>query len=181
MLGLVDGKILRYSVLVGRVGILPARFHLLHRDGVGPVAVYLISRHVNERRFGAGTPGGLQQVQSPQRIDLEVEERNGGGAIVRRLGGGVNNEVRPKFLDQGQHPVPVADIERGMAVAGHLAPQSFEDPTGIAFGTEEDSAMIAVDAGHAEALTGEEDGDLRADQATGSRHQDGWAVHECRL
>ena len=136
---------------------------------------------MKERRFGAETPGGLQQVQSAQCIDLEVEERNGGGAIVRRLGGGVNDQVRPKFLDQGQHRVPVADIERGMAVVGHLAPQAFEDPTGIAFRTEEDGAMIAVDAGYAKALTGEEEGDLRTNQATRSRNQNGWAGHKCRL
>ena len=136
---------------------------------------------MNERRFGAETPRGLQQVQSPQRIDLEVEERNGGGAVVRRLGGGVQDEVRPEFFHQRQHSVAVAYIERGMPVAGHFAPQAFQNPTGIAFRTEEDCAMVTVDACDAEALTGEEEGNLRSDQATRSRDQDGWAVHECRL
>src|ERR1035437_2280021 len=181
MFGLIDGETLRYSVLIGRAGIIPARVQFLHGDGVGPVAVHLVGGHVNERRFGAGATGGFEEVQSAQRIDLEVEEWNGGGAIVRGLGGGVNDEVRPKLFHQGQHSLPVADIERGMPVVRHLTAQAFQDPTGIAFGTEKDSAMIAVDAGYAEALTGEEEGDFRADQATGSRNQDGWGGHESRL
>jgi hypothetical protein len=41
--------------------------------------------------------------------------------------------------------------------------------------------MIAVDASYLEALTGEEEGDFRADQATGSRNQDGWCGYERRL
>ena len=93
----------------------------------------------------------------------------------------MKDEVRPKFFHQGQHSVPVADIERGMPVAGNLPAQVFEDPPGIAFRTEKDRAMVTVDACDAEALTGEEEGNLRSDQATGSRDQDGWAGHECRL
>jgi hypothetical protein len=82
----------------------------------------------------------------------------------------MNNQVGPQFLKQREDAFAVADIERPMAVSGDLAAQTFEHPTGIAFGAEEDPAMVAVDSSDLESLAGEEDGHLGANQATRAGH-----------
>jgi len=65
---------------------------------------------VDERRFGAGAPGGFEKMQRSQRIHFEIEKGNSGGAIVRRLRGGMNDQVRTHFVHEREHSVPIADV-----------------------------------------------------------------------
>ncbi len=50
VLALIDGEILGNAVRVSRVGVIPAGFQFLQRNGIGPVAVDLVGGHVDERR-----------------------------------------------------------------------------------------------------------------------------------
>ena len=51
----------------------PSGFPIPGCNGVEPIAVHLVGRHMNERRFGAELPG-CQQVEGSERIDFEIEE-----------------------------------------------------------------------------------------------------------
>src|SRR5580658_7930221 len=85
-----------------------------------------------------------------------------------RLRGGVDDQVRTHFVEQSEHALAVADIERRVLIAGNLLPQAIEDPTGVALGTEENRAMIVVDSVNLESLTGEESGNFRANEPAGT-------------
>ena len=82
----------------------PSAFPVPSERCVGPVAVNLIGGHVDERRFRAGPAGGFQQIQGADGVSSKSIERNGRGAVVRRLRGGVNDQVGPQFVDQRQEP-----------------------------------------------------------------------------
>ena len=104
---------------IRRVGVVPARLQLRERECVfGPVAVDLVRRHVDERRLGAGLARGLEQVQRADGVHVEVVERDGRGAIVRRLGRGVDDRRRAAAPHQRQDACAVADVELVMAEAG---------------------------------------------------------------
>ncbi len=70
----------------------------------------------------------FEQMQRPEGIHLEIEERDGGGAIVRRLRGGVDDQIGAHFVEQGEHAFPVADIQRRMPVIRDLAAQIAPTP-----------------------------------------------------
>ena len=93
MLGLIDGEILGNAVLESRIGIIPSGLQFPEGNGIGPVAVDLVGRHVDKRRFRARPPGGLQHVERAHAVDFEIEKRNGRGPVVRRLRRGVHNEL----------------------------------------------------------------------------------------
>lgn len=94
VLGLVDGEILRDAVRIGRIVVVPAGFQLLQGDGVGSVAIDLVGGKMGEGALRASLAGSLQQVQGSHRVHVEVIERDVRRAVVRRLGGGVNDGVR---------------------------------------------------------------------------------------
>ena len=47
---------------------------------------------------GQNLPRRFEQMQRAQRIDFEIEERDGRRAVVRGLGGGVDDQRRAQFL-----------------------------------------------------------------------------------
>ena len=73
-------------------------------NSVGPVAIDFVGGHVNERRFRAVLPRRFEQMQRAQRVHFEIEEGNSGGAIMRRLRGGVDDQIGPQFVHQGRTP-----------------------------------------------------------------------------
>ena len=83
---------------------------------------------MNERRFRAVPACGFEQVQRSQSVDLEIQEGNGGGAVMRGLGSGVNDETWANFADQREYGVAVSYIERLVTITGYLVPQAFENP-----------------------------------------------------
>src|SRR5580698_10573544 len=168
MRALIDGEVLWNAVLERRIVILKARSQLAHRNAIGPVAIDFVGRHVDEWRFGTGPAGGFQKVQRPQRIDFEIQKWNRGGAVMGRLRGGVDDQVRTYFAQQGEHAVAVADIERRVVIAGNVLTQAIQNPTGVALGTEENRAMIVVDSVNLESLTSEESGNFRANEPAGT-------------
>ncbi len=132
--------------------VLKARGKFAQRDAVGPVPVDFVGRHVDERRLGTGSPGGFEKMQRSKRIHFEIEKGNGGGAVMRRLRGGVDDQVRAHFIEQRQHALAVPNVERGVPIAGDLPAQVLEHPTGIALRPEENRAMVVVDAVNLESL-----------------------------
>src|SRR5882724_1232512 len=107
---------------------------------------------MDERRFGTGSPGRFEHVQSAEGVHFKIQEGYGGGAVMRGLGSRMNDQLWTEFLDERQHSLPVTNIEVRMLVVRNLATQPSEHPPGISFGAKKDRAMITVDTGHMEAL-----------------------------
>ena len=83
---------------VFRPRVFPARLELDQRELVRRVAIDLVRAHEDERRLGAAAPGRLEQVQRADRVDVEVVERPILGQVVGRLGGAVDDQIRPQVL-----------------------------------------------------------------------------------
>jgi hypothetical protein len=171
MLALIDGEIFRDTVFIGRVGIVPARFQFGQSQRIGTVAIHFVGRHMNEGRFGTGAARRFEEVKRSKRIHFEIEKGNGGGPVVRRLGGGVNDEGRLQFGDQVQNGVAVPNVQRFVAVTRNFGLELAEHPTGVALGSEEDCPVIAVDSRDGESEPREPARHFRADQSAGTCHQ----------
>ena len=124
---------------------------------------------MHERALGAGAAGGLEQVQRADGVRVEVVERDGRRPVVRGLRGRVDDRRRPQRLDQGQDAGPVADVELVVHEAGHVALEAGLVPARVARGSEEDGALVVVDAVHLVALGREVGAHLAPDQARTSR------------
>ena len=172
VLGLVDRERLGDAVLVGRVGVIPARGEFLQRDAVGGVAVNLVRAHVHERRLRRGLAGGLEHIQRADRVGVEVIERDRGGAVVARLGGGVDDDGRLDLLDEGEDAGAIADIELVVDEALQFLGEAVLVPTRVTLRTEKHGALVVVHAMDGVALSGEIDADLRADEARGTGDED---------
>ena len=79
---LVDREGLGDAVLVGGIVVIPTRVEFAERDGIWPIAVNFVRGHVDERRLGAGLPGGFEKVQRADGVGVEVIKRNRSGAVV---------------------------------------------------------------------------------------------------
>ena len=120
MLALIDRKLFCNAVSVLRIIVLQASLEFFQSNGVRPVSIDLVGGHVDERGLGAGAPCSLEQMQGAERIYLKVQKRNGGRTIVRRLGRGVDNQVRAQFVDESQQLIPLTDVESRVPIAGDL-------------------------------------------------------------
>ncbi len=118
---------------------------------------------MNERRLGTSTARCLEQVKRSQGIHLEIEKRDRRGAIMRRLGCRVNDQVRLQFVHEIQDSFAIADIERQVMVVRNLGLPLPEHPACVALGSEEDGSMVAVNSRDAESQPGEPASHLRAD------------------
>jgi hypothetical protein len=84
----------------------------------------------------------LQHMQRAQRIHFEIEKRDGRGAVVRRLGGGVHDEIGPQLVQERKQSVAIANIERCMTIPGDFAAQPLQHPAGVAFRAEKDARWL---------------------------------------
>ncbi len=141
------------------------------------VAVHLVGRHEEERRLGAVSARRFQEDQRGAGIHVEVGEWRAGSPIVRGLRRGVDDESDRLAVagKEGLDRAFVADIERGVGVAGHLALQAGAAPGGRGVRPKEEGAQVVIDAHHLETEAGEVAGRLRANQArrardNGNRH-----------
>ncbi len=75
MLALIDGKILTDARGERRVVVVPAGRQFFQGNRVRFVAIDLVGAHVDEHGVGRISAGGLQQVEGPDGIDIEVIER----------------------------------------------------------------------------------------------------------
>ncbi len=168
MLGLIDGESLRNALGVGRVGVVPAGGEFDQLDAVRGVAIDLVRAHVHEGGLGAGLPGGLKEVQRADGIGVEVVERDRRGAVVRGLGGGVDDDGRLDGLDEGEDAGAIADVEFVVLEALELGGEPALVPAGVALRAEEDRALVVVHAMNRVAERGEINADFRADEARGT-------------
>jgi hypothetical protein len=75
---------------------------------------------VHERGFRAGLAGGLEEVQRADGVGVEIIERDRGGAVMRGLGGGVDDDRGRDRLDEGEDARAVADVEFVVDEAGEF-------------------------------------------------------------
>jgi hypothetical protein len=68
----------------------------------------------------------------------------------------VDDQIGTQLIDESQKLVSLADIQGAMLIARDFTPQPVQYPTGIALGSEEDRAMIAVDSVDLETATPKE-------------------------
>src|SRR5690349_9898089 len=104
-------------------------------------------------------------MESAERVHFEIEERNRSGAVVRRLGGGVDDDVRPQLLHKFENAFAISNVQRVVPVVRNLIAEARQRPARVALGPEEHSAMVAIDTGNLEALEREEAAHLTSDQA----------------
>ena len=100
MLRAVDAEVLADAREILRPGVFPAGFQFVEFQLVGGVAVDLVGRHVDERRFRHVAPHAFQQVERAHGVHVEIVERPRGRQVVARLGRGVDDRIRPQFVDQ---------------------------------------------------------------------------------
>ncbi len=165
MLAGVDGEGLRDSLPVGGIVIVPTGLQLFEFNEVGPVAVHLVGRHVSEGALRAGPPGGFQEIESADGVDVEIVERAGGGQIVTGLGGGVDDGGGLQLGNERENLFTIPDVELVMLEAFALLFQSLLVPPRVAAGSEEVGSLVVVDPVHLRALFGEVADDLGTDQA----------------
>ncbi len=174
VLGLVDGKVLGDAVGIGGIGVVPAGFQLGQSNGVRPIAIDLVGGHVDEGRFGTGLAGGFQQVQGADGVGIKIIEGDGGGAVVGRLGGGVDDGIGLQCLQHGEHAGTVADVE---LMVNEGSPEGFGEPAlvppGIALRAEEDGALVVVDPVDGPAELCKVHADFGADEAGGAGDEEG--------
>ena len=165
MLGLVDGEILGNAIGEGGIRIVPTGFEFGQRDDIRSVAIDLVGGHVDKRCIRAGLARRFEHVQRADGVGVEVVERNGGRAVVARLGGGMDDGIGADLLDQLQNAGPVTDVDFVMDEAGQVGLQALLVPTGITLRTEEHGALVVVNAMDLPAEAGEVQADFRAYQS----------------
>jgi hypothetical protein len=109
---------------------------------------------VDERGLGAGLPGSFEEVQSADCIRIEVIERNRGGSIVTRLGGGVYNGVGLDSTNEFEDAGSVTDIDLMMPehAFGQIGHEPLLIPPGVALGAEKDRSLVVINAVNLETL-----------------------------
>jgi len=101
---------------------------------------------MDERRFRAKLAGAFDEIECPDRIDVEIIEGNAGSQIVRRLGGGVDDDGRLKGLDQTKDTGSISNVQFMVTEAREVANEPLLVPAGVALRAEKRFALIVVDA-----------------------------------
>lgn len=162
---LVDREGFGDAVLVGGIVVIPARVEFAERDGIGPITVNFVRGHVDEWRLGAGLPCGFEEVQRADGVGVEIIKRNRSRAVVRGLGGSVDDNVGFDFGNEVENALPVANIEFVVGEAGDQISEAFLVPTRVALGPKKCRALVVVHPVDGTALPGKKDGYFGTDEA----------------
>ena len=174
VLGLVDGKILGDAIGVGRIGIVPSGFQFSQGDGIGPVAIDFIGGHVDKGSFRTGLAGRFEKIQGPDGVGIKIVEGDGRGAVVGRLGGGVDDGVRFERLEELKDAGPVPDVEFVVLECSAQGPgQSPLIPAGVPLGPEKYGTLVVIHTMDVPAQLGKMDANFRTDQAGGTGDEEG--------
>lgn len=171
VLGLIYRKVFCDAVFVRGIVIVPACFEFFQFNGVGPVTIDFVGRHVNEWRFRAGLTSGFEQVESANGVGVEVIEWYRSGAVVARLSCRVDDRIGLDLLNDCQDPVSVANVDLVMRILLDEAFKSLLVQARVALRSEEDGALIVVDAVDVPTEFGEVEADLGAYEARGTGDQ----------
>lgn len=111
VLTLVDGEVFGDAVSVGWICVVPASLKLRQGDGIGPVAVDLVRRHVDEGGLRASLAGCLEHVEGADGVRIKVVEGDSGRAVVAGLGGGVDDGIGLDLGNQVDDSLTVSDVQ----------------------------------------------------------------------
>ena len=106
--------------------------------------------------------GGFEKVKRPDGIRIKIVERNRGGAIVRRLGSGVDNYGWLHRFNEGEDASSVPDIEFVVNKAFQLGGEPALIPARVALWAEKHRALVVIHAMNSVALPREINADLGA-------------------
>ena len=168
----IDGESFRDPLPVRGVVVVPPGLELFQFDEVRPVPVHLVGGHVGEGALRAGPPGGFQQVEGADGVDVEIVKGTGGGEVVAGLGGGVDDGRRLKLGDELQDLFTVADIQLVVFEVLIIFFQPLLVPAGVAAGPEEVGPLVVVDPVNLRPLPGEVADHLRTDQTRRSSDEE---------
>jgi len=118
---------------------------------------------MDKRRLRTGPTCGLEQVQSPDGIHLEIHKGYCCGPIVRWLSCSVNNDRGLQFRYQLQDRITIPNIDGVMFVPINFGGKSFEDPTCVPLSTKENCTLVVVDTRYSESKSVEVDTHFRTD------------------
>ena len=178
---LVDREGFGDAVFVRLSLLNPARVEFAERDGIWPIAVNFVRGHVDERRLGAGLPGGFEEVQCADGVGIEVVEGNRSRAVVRGLCGGVDDDVGFDFGNEIQNALPVTDVDFVVGEARDEIGEAFLVPARIALGSKKCRALVVVHPVDGTALAGEKNRDFGTDKAGGASDEGFHAMVRIKL
>jgi hypothetical protein len=101
---------------------------------------------MNEGRFRTEPARALDEIESPDRIDVEVIEWNARGEIMRRLRRSVHDDRRFEGFDQAKDTRSISNVQFMVAEASQVANEPLLVPAGIAMRAEKRFALIIVHA-----------------------------------
>ena len=120
---------------------------------------------MGEGRRRASAADGFEEVQRADRIGIEIVEGNGGGAVVAGLRGGVDDGVGLEIGDEIEGALAVTDVELVVVEVLDELGEALLIPTCVALRTEENSALVVIEAVDFPAEVGEMKTNFRADEA----------------
>src|SRR5262249_34860013 len=145
--------------------IIPAQLFLHQVETIGSVAVNFVRRHMDKRRFRTGGSYGLKQIQSADRIDIEIIKRPAGSQIMAGLRSRMNDCLWGNLANSLGNSCSVADIEFAVAKAGKFPFETFPIPPRVSLRPEKIAPHIVIQAMHLPALSREKCNHFAADQA----------------
>ena len=127
---------------------------------------------MDERAFGARLSRRLEHVQGPGGVRVEVVEGNGRGAVMGRLGGGVNDDGGPQRAHEFEEAGAVPHVQLVVGKAPDFPLQPLLIPARVAGGTEENAPLVVVESVDGVALLGEIEAYFAPDKPRGPGDQD---------
>ena len=120
---------------------------------------------MDERRLGAITARGFEQVECADGVHVEIIEGNFCGQIVGRLRRGMDDDGGLEGFDELEHSGPITDVQFVVGEAGERLLKPPLVPAGVALRAEEDFALVVVHAMHNEIALMEISADFRANES----------------
>ena len=167
------GKVSGMPFDEGRIGVVPTGRQLRESDGVRSITIDLVGAHVDEGALRTALAGRLQQVQGPDRVRVEVVERDCRRPVMGRLRSGVHDDRGLQLLHERQDAGAVSHVQFVVNEASNLPLQPALVPASVALRTEEHRALVVVHTVDRVPLASEVRTDLAADQPGRSGHKHG--------
>ena len=104
--GLVDPMVILFA------GVVESGRMLGHRHLVGRIPIDFVGAHVAEHSIRGMPPYSLEHVERPDSVDLEVDQRNLSGFIVRGLRRAVDDQLGPVLAYQLENRLAISHVDR---------------------------------------------------------------------
>ncbi len=160
-------------MLIGRVVIIPAGRRFFQTNGIWRIAINLVCRHKNERRFGTKAAAGFQQIHGAHGIGIEIVKRHGCSQVMGRLSRCVHVRGRPYSPHQIENAAPVPHIELVMRVIRYDISQAFLVPASIALRPKKYRSLAVIQAMNSVPPGAEKQTHFRPNQSRRACYEDG--------